>query len=634
MSNKFDIKINGMNDGNQVIRQIRRDREDNVWISVKDKGLLGDDSANDATALNILITAIGSTPTDLYFPRGIYRLGTNVTIPNNINIIMACGAVLKPLSGVTITGTNTKIEAGLYQWIDCSLSATPLAGTWDVIEVYPEWFGAKGDGVTDDTTAINKAANFVRNNGINLNFRGVTYLTTAELNLSYIHACGVEGKTVLKAGSSFVANSKGEKNMVFWYGNYNTLYTAHRLENVVLDCGYYAEYGIMTWSGEAPTIRHVHIIEPLFDGLCLKTMGNYHWIENLYSHRLKIHRAGRHGISLFANDLNTSTIVFINGAIFERTEVRGVSFQQDGGCIIYAECKSQIGNENETKIANISWYYNQFDVLKQSGRLPGDAVTCFTDGDVGVLYRSKYENWRFMSGSIESRINRLTNKYMINVMDGAICNNWVVEGLVRYNIDYVYSNTLLARTDARLDSTTSTNEVIYPMMDKLNVRKMLITDETVNKDTLRFVEKDMLNAYVNLTSSGNHSFNVPIASAISNYYSRYYLAFDVKLFFIKGHGVDYSGVGKEVREYSLYVTKMDWWDQPVYHLITKETYDQDITKIILNDVNITYNVTNKTLDFSLNVGTTIGGEGLLTALCAYITYHGNAYEQYITPTVV
>jgi hypothetical protein len=162
MDKSFDTKLNGMTDGNQVIRQIRRDREDSVWISVKDKGLLGDDSANDATALNILITAIGSTPTDLYFPRGIYRLGTNVTIPNNINIIMACGAILQPQSGKTLT-INGKIEAGLHQWIDCSLSATPLDGSIKIKEIYPEWFGAVCDGVTDDSDYIQHMFNTIKN---------------------------------------------------------------------------------------------------------------------------------------------------------------------------------------------------------------------------------------------------------------------------------------------------------------------------------------------------------------------------------------------------------------------------------------------------------------------------------------
>jgi hypothetical protein len=197
MDKSFDTKLNGMTDGNQVIKQIKSDRENNIWVSVKDKGLLGDDSANDATALNILITAIGSTPTDLYFPRGIYRLGTNVTIPNNINIIMACGAILQPQSGVTITGTNTLIEAGLYQWIDCSLSATPLAGTWNVKEVYPEWFGGKNDGSTDNATAISNCFSFLSNGGT-IKCQDGRYKI---INTNYY--LNVENKTYILEGNGF-----------------------------------------------------------------------------------------------------------------------------------------------------------------------------------------------------------------------------------------------------------------------------------------------------------------------------------------------------------------------------------------------------------------------------------------------
>jgi hypothetical protein len=122
-------------------------------INVKEKGLLGDDTANDATLLNTLITAIGSTKTDLYIPSGTYKIATNVVFPSNVRLIMGYGAILKVSNTYSITGTNTKLEAALYQIFDLSLGGT-IVGTWDIKEVYPEWFGDSVDFSVDFATAM------------------------------------------------------------------------------------------------------------------------------------------------------------------------------------------------------------------------------------------------------------------------------------------------------------------------------------------------------------------------------------------------------------------------------------------------------------------------------------------------
>src|SRR5574337_1569410 len=111
--------------------------------SVCDYGAVDDGSTNNATFL------ANCPATDLLVPPGTYLVNSNTTIAANLRF--AARAILKPASGVTIT-LSAPFSAPLSQIFDLSAGGS-IGLPNGLAAVYPQWWGAKGDGVTDDRPA-------------------------------------------------------------------------------------------------------------------------------------------------------------------------------------------------------------------------------------------------------------------------------------------------------------------------------------------------------------------------------------------------------------------------------------------------------------------------------------------------
>jgi len=120
-------------------------------ITLGELAVIGDYSDNLTTAL----ATIGATQKLLLINKAV-TLTASVTVPSNVELwIVKGGSIVNP-GGFTLT-VNGPLDAGIYQIFSGFNAGDVTFGGSTVKEVYPQWWGALGDGATDDYIAINSA---------------------------------------------------------------------------------------------------------------------------------------------------------------------------------------------------------------------------------------------------------------------------------------------------------------------------------------------------------------------------------------------------------------------------------------------------------------------------------------------
>ena len=106
-------------------------------------------SAGTEATLRSIITNAGSNPVSITIYDDVAITAADLTIPSNVYLHFKDNGKLSPVSGITLT-INGGIDAGLFQIFS---GEGTIAGTPKINYIYPEWFGAIGDGTTNDADA-------------------------------------------------------------------------------------------------------------------------------------------------------------------------------------------------------------------------------------------------------------------------------------------------------------------------------------------------------------------------------------------------------------------------------------------------------------------------------------------------
>lgn len=115
--------------------------------NVKTFGAVGDGKTDDTEAVAAALESAKENGGTLYFPKGTYRLTDSVAVNSDVTLAFADGAMINTEKTFRVT---TEIKAGNTRIFGEGNFKCIIRNEY----VNPMWFGAVGDGVTDDTEAF------------------------------------------------------------------------------------------------------------------------------------------------------------------------------------------------------------------------------------------------------------------------------------------------------------------------------------------------------------------------------------------------------------------------------------------------------------------------------------------------
>lgn len=198
---------------------------------------------------------------------------------------------------------NIQANTGLHKKLAYSQNPLPKYISYNENEIYASYFGAKGDGINDDTMALQAAINYAFSTGKALKLdSGKTYLISQSLIFHGTHLNFNGNGSTIKVSSTAKQVEKSEDNTcvcnyrikyiidIDVNADFDTTekskssYYRRTFENVVLDCNGLAFGAIYGNSAGKTVFRDIMIINPITFGVKIDN-GNELLLSNIHGIR-------------------------------------------------------------------------------------------------------------------------------------------------------------------------------------------------------------------------------------------------------------------------------------------------------------------------------------------------------------
>lgn len=162
--------------------------------TVSFKKLIFEDSDKNVDGTLLSKEVIVRSIDEITLPNIIYKIvsdidlnNTTLTLPANCTLDFQGGS----FSNGTIIGSNTKIIAGLQKIFNTNVT---FSGTWVLEAMYPQWFGAIGNDVNDDTISFKSMFSAFKAMKAKILIPVGIYKITEPITVSYNNGSQVSGK--------------------------------------------------------------------------------------------------------------------------------------------------------------------------------------------------------------------------------------------------------------------------------------------------------------------------------------------------------------------------------------------------------------------------------------------------------
>lgn len=458
--------------------------------------------------------------------------------------------------------------------------------------IYPEDFGAKGDGLTDDTQAIKSALNYCRSNKKILSLlEEKTYKVTDQLDFSKISIIG-NNSTISFNIDNNTTNCVIVNNTYEIPGTENI----YRIENIKFNFNNTGQDGFVIKCNKRLYIDNIYFINSYRDSFVVDVRNDNGFSENLIINNIYVYKAGRNMASFYIGSVRNG---FINSLIMNNFEGRGLSVNFDNGHGMYFHSCST--NPGDAKLGGCRFTNVMLDALCANTGRNCSPHPIYFDIDDNSDHYFNIESLVFNGvypedtlGDYSETANVIGNAFyfkkhprmiIANIkLDNIDCSNW---GRGTNTTNYI----------------GKINRSYYniPMLENINTKNTIKTKSggKYTRDNLQFPTFQDFTVRVNMTGKTSAIIEIPyddtkLADHLGSvtfmemkFFATYY-GNDTNKFYEKWDCVMY---GRNGRNNNLIVP-----------LILEKTLDKDPNNIF-NVESIGYDSINKL--FSINISTTV-----------------------------